>query len=131
MEKLIIEESSNSPKIVFDIEQNTFYIKGKSVIEEVDEFYEPVITWLENAEHKLDGTLNFQFDLEYFNIASSKRILFILYKLNEYKLKGKDIKVTWNFNIDDEDMKEVGEDFACMVNVPFDFISKEIHLELN
>jgi len=73
--------------------------------------------------------MNFVFDLEYFNVFSSKRILFLLYKLKDIKERGANIKVIWYFSIEDDDMKEVGEDFACMVNLPFEFVSKrmEVH----
>ena len=30
-------------------------------------------------------------------------------------------KVTWYFHEDDEDMEEAGEEFADLVEVPFDF----------
>ncbi len=87
-------------------------------------FCGPVLTWLSEVEGELDDNINFVFDLEYFNISSSKRILFILYKLNNLREKGKDICVSWYFSTDDDEMKEVGEDFAVMVNIPFEFISK-------
>ncbi len=60
-------------------------------------------------------------DLEYFNITSSKRILFLLYKLNELVDSGKKAKVEWYYRQSDEDMYEVGQDYAFMVHVPFDF----------
>jgi hypothetical protein len=73
--------------------------------------------------------VDFVFDLEYFNIFSSKRILFILYKLSDLKASGVDINVIWHFSLEDDDMKEVGEDFACMVNLPFEFVSNTLYSE--
>ncbi|MDG1477196.1 MAG: DUF1987 domain-containing protein, partial [Vicingaceae bacterium] len=109
---------------------NLFSIRGKSVVTEVDEFYSPLISWLENANGKLENRIDFVFDLEYFNIFSSKRILFILYKLSDLKKSGANINVIWHFSMEDDDMKEVGEDFACMVNLPFEFISNTLQPEL-
>ena len=130
MENIRIESTDVSPEVIFDIERNNFSIKGKSVVTEVDSFYAPLIEWLENAQEKLDTRVDFVFDLEYFNIFSSKRILFILYKLSDLKVAGADINVIWHFSMEDDDMKEVGEDFACMVNLPFEFISNTMHPEL-
>jgi len=90
----------------------------------VDHFYGPVLDWLSDAKGKLSNNMNFVFDLEYFNVLSSKRILFILYHLAEIQKTGVDVSITWQFSVEDEDMKEVGEDFACMVNLPFEFVSK-------
>ena len=130
MEKIRIEPTEVSPEIIFDVENNNFSIKGKSVVTEVDSFYSPLIDWLENAQGKLDKRIDFVFDLEYFNIFSSKRILFILYKLSDLQVAGANINVIWHFSMEDDDMKEVGEDFACMVNLPFEFISNTMHPEL-
>ena len=63
----------------------------------------------------------FKIDLEYFNISSSKRILFLLYKLNELSENGHSVKVQWLYRDSDEDMYEVGQDYAYMVKVPFEF----------
>lgn len=130
MEKIRIESTDVSPEVIFDVDSNNFSIRGKSVVTEVDAFYSPLIEWLENANGKLDNRIDFVFDLEYFNIFSSKRILFILYKLSDLKKSGSDINVIWHFSMEDDDMKEVGEDFACMVNLPFEFISNTMHPEL-
>jgi hypothetical protein len=130
MENIRIEPTDVSPEVIFDVENNNFSIIGKSVVTEVDSFYAPLINWLENAQGKLDSKVDFVFDLEYFNIFSSKRILFILYKLSDLKLVGADVNVIWHFSMEDDDMKEVGEDFACMVNLPFQFISNAMHPEL-
>lgn len=124
MEIINIKATEVSPEIVLDLNNNVFSIKGKSVVTEVDSFYAPVLNWLDKAEGGLNKEIEFVFDLEYFNIFSSKRILFILYKLAEIGKAGADINVVWNFSMEDDDMKEVGEDFACMVNLPFQFISK-------
>mgnify|MGYP006178831643 FL=1 len=130
MEKIRIESTDVSPEVVFDLGSNNFSIRGKSVVTEVDAFYSPLINWLENANGKFENRIDFVFDLEYFNIFSSKRILFILYKLSDLKKSGANINVIWHFSMDDDDMKEVGEDFACMVNLPFEFISNVMHPEL-
>lgn len=130
METINIKATEVSPEITLDLENNIFVIRGKSVVTEVDSFYAPVLNWLEKAEGGLNKEIDFVFDLEYFNIFSSKRILFILYKLGDMGKSGANINIIWNFSMEDDDMKEVGEDFACMVNLPFQFISKSHQSEL-
>lgn len=131
MEKIKIISTGVSPEVIFDYDTNNFSIRGRSVVTEVDSFYAPLIEWLGRAEGRIDKRLDFVFDLEYFNIYSSKRILFILYKLRDLREAGADINVIWHFSIEDDEMKEVGEDFACMVNIPFEFISNTMHPQLN
>lgn len=121
MKAMEIKESSNSPKVVFDPEKGMFLIRGKSTVENAGEFYEPILKWLDDFARKNTEDVSFIFDLDYFNIASSKRLLFILYKLNSMNQKNINVDIVWNYSFDDDDMREVGEDFAIMVDLPFEF----------
>lgn len=131
MKPFYVKATDSTPEIKFDLGADIFYIKGKSVFTDVDEFYDPVIDWLKNLDGKINTPITFHFDLEYFNIVSSKRILFVLYTLNELRNNGSDIQVSWSFSVEDDDMKEVGEDYACMVNLPFNFICKSLEHEVD
>jgi len=122
MKALKINPTNESPLVCLDIENNIFEISGKSVISNVDQFYNKVLNCLDNSAIQELNTINFVFNLEYFNIASSKRILFILYKLDSLQKEGKRVVISWCFKHEDDDMKEVGEDFAFMVNIPFNFV---------
>jgi hypothetical protein len=129
MKKINIKATDVSPQVIFDLDTNNFSIIGKSVVTEADTFYAPLIQWLGVSLQGHTQKIDFVFDLEYFNIFSSKRILFILYKLSDLQKLGLDVNVIWHFSLEDDDMKEVGEDFACMVNLPFEFISNTIHAQ--
>ncbi|MCE9540891.1 MAG: DUF1987 domain-containing protein, partial [Bacteroidetes bacterium] len=39
-------------------------------------------------------------------------------------VNGSQIKVLWYYKAKDEDMKESGEEFARLVNIPFEFIQQ-------
>jgi len=89
-------------------------------------FYEPILEWLEEyADSPLDKTV-FNFKLEYFNTASSKLLLDVLLKLEDMFDDGKEILVRWHFPDDDEDMEEAGEEYADIVEVPFEQVSYTI-----
>lgn len=123
MEALRIQATIKTPEILFDPANQVFEIKGKSIPDNAEEFYNDVLHWFEDYVANPNEQTVLKIDLEYFNISSSKRLLFLLYKLNELTLKEKDVKVQWYYNENDEDMFEVGQDYAFMVKVPFDFIS--------
>lgn len=120
MQNLIIEASNTSPHIIFDKQNNKFKIEGKSVVEESNQFFEPVIKWLENYCLSPNLVTHFEFNMDYFNISSSKNILAILYKLNDLKKSGNEVKITWYYG--DDEMYEFGEDFAFLVKIPFHFM---------
>ncbi len=122
METIKIQGTEDTPKIMLDAENEILEISGRSLPEDVSSFYEPVLNWLnEYAENPNKKTI-FNFKLTYFNTASSKLLLDILMKLEEMHEKGNDILIKWHFPEDDEDMAEAGEEYADIVDVPFEQI---------
>ena len=97
-------------------------IAGKSIPEDAEEFFTPVLRWLDEYLTEPAKVTQLSINLEYFNISSSKRILFILYKLNEMVSRQQDVRVKWLYDDSDEDMYEVGQDYAFMVKIPFEFV---------
>lgn len=122
MEKLQIEETTETPLVSFDAQTGEMEMRGRSIPQDPDGFWLPVLSWFESFMLAPTSTVIVRLDLEYFNISSSKRILFLLYKLNELAEAGSDVKVEWHYRKSDIDMYEVGQDYAYMVKVPFDFI---------
>lgn len=125
MEKLEIKETAQTPFVSFNGQTGEMEIKGRSIPEEADQFWLPILSWFESFMLNPTDAIIVKLDLEYFNISSSKRILFLLYKLNELDTEGKEVKVEWHYKKSDVDMYEVGQDYAYMVKVPFDFIPHE------
>ena len=89
------------------------------------------MNWLEEylLERKKTVTkknqgIRFEFNLVYFNTVSAKYILEMLRLLHLSSSEGADIKIIWYFKAKDEDMKESGEEFAKLVNIPFEFIQQ-------
>jgi hypothetical protein len=123
METIKIQGTEDTPKIVLDAENDILEISGRSLPEDVSSFYEPVLNWLnEYAENPKKKTI-FNFKLTYFNTASSKLLLDILMKLEEMHEKGIEVLIRWHYPEDDEDMAEAGEEYADIVDVPFEQIS--------
>ena len=130
MNKLIIEQTSNSPRVILDPENKRFEISGESRPENVSEFYMPILVWFDEFDMELaknqysDKTdqLDFNFNFEYFNSISAKFILDIFKKIGKLHSKGNDIMVKWHYEIDDEDMLEVGKEMSRLVKVPFNYV---------
>jgi len=59
------------------------------------------------------------FKLEYFNTASSKMILDIFLKFEEIHKDGHDVMISWYYQEDDEDMEEACDEYADIVEIPF------------
>lgn len=121
MENLFIESTAKTPQISFDYEDGTLLIKGRSIPKDAEIFWNPVLEWFTNYMKAPNTNTTVCIDLEYFNISSSKSLLLLLYKLNDLKIQGHESVVEWYYNEDDVDMFEVGQDYAFMVKVPFEF----------
>ena len=119
MEPIKIAGTEDTPTVTLDKDKEVLEISGRSLPEDVASFYDPILNWLdEYAQDPLEKTV-FNFKLVYFNTASSKLLLDILMKLEEMHEAGKDVTVVWHFPEDDEDMQEAGEEYADIVDVPF------------
>jgi hypothetical protein len=126
MQAIKIKGSDDTPNVILDKDNGIFEISGRSLPEDVAAFYEPILDWLEAySEDPLPKTI-FNFKLEYFNTASSKLLLDVLLKLEDMFDDGKDVLVRWHFPDDDEDMEEAGEEYADIVEVPFEQVSYTI-----
>jgi len=134
MEKLTIEPTLNSPRVLLDPENNQFEFSGESRPENVRNFYMPVLEWLEkyasevleNGFPKGAASPVFNFYFEYFNSTSAKYILDIFKTLGKIDPHGKDLLIKWSYEEDDEDMLEVGMEMARMSKLTFEYVKIEI-----
>lgn len=125
MEALYLEATDETPEVKLDKDKNIFEFNGKSLPEDVVTFYNPIMDWLDKYSENLNSVTEVKFRLDYFNTASSKMILDILLKLEEFQDSGKEVKVKWYYAEDDEDMEEAGAEYAEIVDVPFEYESYE------
>ena len=129
LKKLTIHASIDTPKIVFDPSTGLLSIEGKSFPPDVSQYYGKALDWLdEYLENPADKTI-VDLKLDYFNTASSKIILDILYKFEELYDGGKEVIVNWHYPEDDEDMEETGIEYSEIVEVPFKQISYTFIME--
>jgi hypothetical protein len=118
----IIEATKSTPEVHLDLDEGIYFVGGRSIPIDAEEFYRPVLLWVESLHQDQVSSIDFKFRFEFFNIASSKRILFILYKLSELQENGVSITVTWMYDKFDEDMLEIGQDYALMLDqLTFEF----------
>ena len=125
MDIIKIQGTDDTPAVILDAENEIYQIEGRSLPEDVISFYDPLLDWLGDFAKSDKSSMVFGFKLEYFNTASSKLLLDILLKLEDMAENGKEILVKWYFPEDDEDMEEAGEEYADIVDVPFEQISYE------
>jgi len=122
MEVIKITGTDDTPSVHLDKENGIFEMSGRSLPEDVTMFYQQILDWIDNYIKEPNPKTVFNFKLDYFNTASSKVILDILLKFEEIIEAGNEVIVKWFYNEDEEDMLEAGEEYADIVNIPFDYV---------
>jgi len=120
MENFYVIESEDNPSIFCDAEKGLIEMEGRSLPENVDTFYNPVIEWVREYLKNPMPKTTVRFGFVYINSSSSKKILEILMLLKKL-LPDNDLKIIWNYLPEDEDMYDEGMDFAKMTQLDFDF----------
>ena len=122
---LDIKGTAKTPQIRYSEESGLIEITGKSIPENHHTFYTPVFEWLEEFASIAPDNTKVNVYLEYFNTSSSKVLLKIFKTLEEISTKGKSIEIVWFYEEDDLDMKECGQDYSAMLNIPFKMVEVE------
>jgi hypothetical protein len=128
MRKLIIEKTESTPLIILDPVEKIYEISGQSRPSDVREFYDQIISWLNDFIIYLKDTneykdpVVFTFNLDYFNSSSSKLIVDICKILAGMKTRGYNVTVKWHYEEGDVDMLDVGKEISQIVNCPFEYI---------
>lgn len=122
MEELRIEPGKNTPDIVLN-PSGFIRISGRSIHENAEEFYDPVVKWVNNYVKNPADQMVIDINMEYFNSASA-RVLVRIFKniVNSAIGKSKKVIFNWYYEEGDEDILERGEYFSSVLSVPFNFI---------
>jgi len=106
MKNLIIEPTTSTPAIQFRTD-GRMLIEGRSLPENVMNFYSPMIDWASNLTAE---AVLLDINLEYLNSASTKKMLEFL-KVLDANNHIKTFIVNWHYESDDEDTLENGQIF--------------------
>ena len=93
MDKFYKKATDDSPEVILDMENRIFSFSGKSLPEDVSDFYGPVIEWLD---------------------------IFML--LEEIQEKGNEVLINWHYPEYDEEMKDAGLEYSEMVDLNFELV---------
>lgn len=125
MEKLEIHSTSHHPEVNFDAETGVLELSGRSLPEQVLTLYQPILKWVEEYTKVPRESTVFKINLDYINSSSSKYLLEILKRLNDFHKKGNDVLVKWYFDEYDEDAEESGQEYEELLDLKFDLIMKK------
>lgn len=123
MEKILLRHTDDTPNVLLDKAENRIVIAGKSFPEDAEEFYYPIMDWLKAYIDDPNEKTEVQFQFDYFNTASQKKILEILLLLQKLSDKGNNVCVKWIYKNGDEDIRDAGRKFQNFTTFKFDILS--------
>ena len=125
MENLFIQGDSEEfdiPSVSFDADTGVCDISGESYLDNAAEFYDRLISWLDQYIKEVKKPITFSFKLTYFNTSSSKRILYIMLKLKEFIDQGGEVTANWYYDKNDIEMEEDIEDLMMIAKLEVNMI---------
>lgn len=121
MEDLRIIQSDKTPLIEFKT-NGDLKIEGRSVPENIIEFYQAPLNWISNFSKDRPARVNLSVKLDHLNTSSSKVFFDIFKALEQMKLHRTNVNVFWYYSPDNENMLETGEDYKSIFKIPFQLV---------
>ncbi len=117
---IILQNKENAPEIILDKDNNIFKISGRSIVENAHQFYEPIIIWFKKYFKEPNKNTELSINLDYINSSSSLFIMKIILLFEQNDNSSNDLKIIWNYDIEDELLKERGNELKKTTNINFE-----------
>ncbi len=119
MNELNIPGSQSTPSVTTDLAQGRLSMQGDSYPENSFEFFTTVITWIEDFLARNNAPLVLELGLIYMNTSSVKAMMDIFDLLEEAHGKGREVRVDWLYDPQNERVRELAEEFREDYTFPF------------
>lgn len=125
MKHIDIEGTTKTPQVKTALEGDALRIeiKGRSIPEDAKDFYQPLMDLVEEFKQNPSPKMIIDIHFDYMNTSTSKSLAILLKRIEG--VEGPEKEVNWYYEKLDYDLKEAGEDYALIVNIPFNLIKVE------
>ncbi len=124
---LVLEKSFDTPYI--QLEEGLIKMEGQLMPENIILFFKPVEEWITNYLQKPASYTEINLNLSYLNSCSTKRLCDMLRLFNEQYLNGYNMKIIWTYEEGDDTVQEIGDDLKSMIDIPFEYIIKDVEVK--
>ena len=113
MNDFFLERTKYTPEIDFRFSAHTLSLTGESFPENAALFYSAIFAQVREYLSGLTvGQVTANARLTYFNSSSTRQIFSLFSQLNDAAGKGNVVTVNWDFDEDDDRLREFGEEIA-------------------
>jgi hypothetical protein len=120
MDNLYLQETKSSPAIAFNGESGVLEISGESFPENAYEFYKPVLNWITRFCAHFTESIVFNCRISYLNTGSIRTMLDVFDLFEDRFRQGREVRVTWFCDSENDRAVEIAEEFMEDVTFPFD-----------
>lgn len=120
MEALRIEAQKKTPFIEIDPLQKSITIQGMSSSENSLDLYKKVIAFMDECSDQSNPIIHAEINFKYFNTSSAKCIMDILERISLQQEKGHNVKITWYYEEDDDEMLEAIKNYSEITEMEID-----------
>ncbi|CAN5238602.1 hypothetical protein BH09BAC5_BH09BAC5_24780 [soil metagenome] len=122
IEPLIISNTIRTAGVEFDAEKAFLLIRGNSIPENSDYFFQPLFEWVDKFTVEHSGKVTLRIFMTYFNTSTIRHIIGIMKKL--IQKYGEELTIVWAYETGDDEIKDRGQDISEVVR--FDFTFEEV-----
>ncbi len=122
-ERISLAATASTPAVTFDPAEGVLDIQGESYPENVVAFYRPVLDAVQAYVGEGTGPLVLRIALTYLNTSSIKVIMDLIDLAEDVREAGREARVEWYYEEDDDRSLELAEEFSEDISLPFDIIA--------
>lgn len=119
MNRLHINATDKTPEIILDFLSGDMSVTGRSIIKDTPDFYKVLIDALDQYTQNPAPITIAHIQLDYFGDLSSKSLMEVFKKLESIHRIKSDVSINWYYSFEDKEMRETGQDFEHLLNIPF------------
>ena len=123
MDSVFLSKTTETPSVRMDVQGGLIELEGNSYPENAFEFYQQIFDWIDAYFSSGADRLRASFRLNYFNTSSAKCMLNFMTLLQKYHATDKSIAIEWHYEVEDDDMLEIGKAFSVDFTMPFAIVS--------
>jgi len=125
MKDLNIPGTQSTPAITADVAGGVLAMRGDSYPENSFELFGPVIEWVESYLQDNEAPLKLELELLYLNTSSIKSVMDIFDVLEAAHRKDREVSVTWFYDMRNERVGELAEEFKEDSTFPFSVVGRQ------
>ncbi len=111
------------PEVAFNGTSGRMRIMGRCIPENAQEFFDPLLSWIDALAGHPPSSLLLEIHLEYFNSSSVSPVASMVRKVNALREQGVEVVINWCYDEDDEDMMDSGTDIMDTFGVYMNLVA--------